>query len=165
MHRETPDTSPSTHDAIQGMLSMSQMGGGVTVPAVSPPGPLGWTSPGRTVKRTPGHTYTYDDDGIDSMSTCYKDDEFGKSFLANCLSYLCLCLPSSYPLDSVRSLSSLETVPFMYHSHSSAATHMVITIIIRFVNKPVSGLPINFHAMPFGFLEKHNRCRCRNVNE
>ena len=26
---------------------------------------------------------------------------------------------------------------------------------------PVSGLPINFHAMPFGFLEKHDRCRCR----
>ena len=83
------------HDAIQGMLCMSQMGGGVTggitVPAVSPPGPLGWTSPGRTVKRTSGHTYTYDDDGMDSMSTCYKDDEFGKSFLAKFLSYLFMC--------------------------------------------------------------------------
>ena len=26
-------------------------------------------------------------------------------------------------------------------------------------------LALNFHAMPFGFLEKHERCRCRYLNQ
>ncbi|KAI0207162.1 Histone lysine demethylase PHF8 [Lamellibrachia satsuma] len=75
---ETSDTSPSMQDAIQGMLCMSQMGGSLTVPSASPPGhsTLGWTSPGRLVKPTTPQKYVYDDDGIDKMPTCYKDDEF-----------------------------------------------------------------------------------------
>jgi len=66
-------------DAIQGMLCMSQ-GGSLSLSTSSPPGhsTLGWTSPGRTVKPPTPRKYIYDDDGIDKMPTCYKDDEFGK---------------------------------------------------------------------------------------
>ncbi|KAJ8302298.1 hypothetical protein KUTeg_021285 [Tegillarca granosa] len=57
--------SPSMRDAIQGMLSMSQMG----------PGELFTTRGGRRVRLGKSHLAMEDEE---KMETCYKDDEFAR---------------------------------------------------------------------------------------